>query len=338
MSNKLRGVRARHSRGCASVASPRKRCSCQPSWEAAVVVGGKLRRKSFPNRALAIAQRDAWRLANAQGEVHAKQTLVGVVAEEFAESLKGGTVLTRTREPYKASTARSYIRVLKRTIIPEFGTLRLDEVTAKVIEKKAVEWSNAGTSGSTIRNRLMPLRVIFADAVRDRDLPASPFDHIRLPKIKGPRLRYVSWEEGARVLDLLPPQIARVYATGIYAGLRAGEIGALRREDIDLDRLLIRVDESIDFPSSTVDGTKTRGTRAVPIVPELLPYIEAAMMTVPALALNIEEAARACGLSPETFDRHVRPYVAQVPVSPGVVIFRPETIAKWLQETEELGT
>lgn len=59
---------------------------------------------------------------------------------------------------------------------------------------------------------------------------------------------------------------------------------------------------------------------------------------VPALALNIEEAARACGLSPETFDRHVRPYVAQVPVSPGVVIFRPETIAAWLQETEALGT
>lgn len=59
---------------------------------------------------------------------------------------------------------------------------------------------------------------------------------------------------------------------------------------------------------------------------------------VPALALSIEEAARACGLSPETFDRHVRPYVAQVPVSPGVVIFRPETIAEWLKNTETAGT
>ncbi len=59
---------------------------------------------------------------------------------------------------------------------------------------------------------------------------------------------------------------------------------------------------------------------------------------VPALALSIEEAARACGVSPETFDRHVRPYVAQVPVSPGVVIFRPETIAEWLKNTETAGT
>lgn len=59
---------------------------------------------------------------------------------------------------------------------------------------------------------------------------------------------------------------------------------------------------------------------------------------VPALALGIEEAARACGVSPETFDRHVRPYVAQVPVSPGAVIFRPETIAEWLAKTEAAGS
>lgn len=56
---------------------------------------------------------------------------------------------------------------------------------------------------------------------------------------------------------------------------------------------------------------------------------------IPCLALTIDEAARACGVSPETFDRHIRPYVDQVPVSPGVVIFRPEAIADWLRAAED---
>ena len=59
---------------------------------------------------------------------------------------------------------------------------------------------------------------------------------------------------------------------------------------------------------------------------------------IPCLALTIEEAARACGVSPETFDRHIRPHVDQVPVSPGVVIFRPEAITAWLAKVEDRGS
>lgn len=281
MPKKLRGIRTRHARDCASVADPNKRCSCKPSWEAAVSVGGNLRRKSFPSQSMAVAQRDAWRLANAQGEVHAKHVLVSVLAGEFKEALEDGMVLNRKREPYRTSTARSYAVLLEKTIIPEFGHYRLDELTAKVIEKHAAAWSKSGTSGSTIRNRLMPLRVIYSDAVRNRDLSASPFDHLRLPKINGPRKRYVGWDEGARMLRLLPDEIARVFAVAIYAGLRAGEIGALTRADIDLDGRIIYVTRSIDFPTQKLGPTKPGRERVVPIFDELLPYLEPAMMVAP---------------------------------------------------------
>jgi predicted DNA-binding transcriptional regulator AlpA len=51
---------------------------------------------------------------------------------------------------------------------------------------------------------------------------------------------------------------------------------------------------------------------------------------LPALLLKREEAAACLGMSPESFDEHVRPTLRQVPVSPGLVLFRPRDIEEWL--------
>ena len=278
MATKFRGIRARHARACASHLDSSKRCSCSPSWEVAVSVGGTLRRKAFPIRALAVAQRDAWRLANAQGEVHESHQTIGVVALALIADLEANRVLSRKSEPYKTSVVRSYTRLLSGTVIPEFGALRMNELTGRIIERRAAAWAQAGASGSTIRNRLMPLRVIYAEAVRNQEIASSPFDHIRLPKINGPRRRYVSWQEGEQVLAVLPDEIARVYAVALYAGLRAGEIGALRRSDVDLDARHIRVARAVDFPTGKLNTPKSGRERTVPIVDELLAYLEPAMM------------------------------------------------------------
>jgi integrase len=225
-----------------------------------------------------VAQRDAWRLANAQGEVHESHQTIGVVALALIADLEANRVLSRKSEPYKTSVVRSYTRLLSGTVIPEFGALRMNELTGRIIERRAAAWAQAGASGSTIRNRLMPLRVIYAEAVRNQEIASSPFDHIRLPKINGPRRRYVSWQEGEQVLAVLPDEIARVYAVALYAGLRAGEIGALRRSDVDLDARHIRVARAVDFPTGKLNTPKSGRERTVPIVDELLAYLEPAMM------------------------------------------------------------
>lgn len=230
---------------------------------------------------MAVTQRDAWRAANARGELHARHELISTLAHDLIVNLQEGRVLNRKCEPYKASVVRSYVSSLRLTIIPEFGTLRLDELTTRIIERAATKWLKDGISGSTIRNRLMPLRVIYADAIRNRDIAASPFAHVRLPKINGPRRRFVSWEEGENIIAILPREIACVFAVAMYAGLRAGEIGALRREDIDLDQQTIDVGRSIDFHSGVIDTPKSGRGRTVPIVDELLPFIEPAMMIAP---------------------------------------------------------
>jgi integrase len=59
-----------------------------------------------------------------------------------------------------------------------------------------------------------------------------------------------------------------LYATGVFTGMRAGELAGLRRENIDLARRIINVSRSFDGP------TKNGETRHVLIVDALLPILE----------------------------------------------------------------
>jgi integrase len=57
-----------------------------------------------------------------------------------------------------------------------------------------------------------------------------------------------------------------LWATALYAGLRAGELAALKWEDVDLLKGIIRVDRSYDPKARTFVAPKSRaGRRTVPI-------------------------------------------------------------------------
>jgi integrase len=78
------------------------------------------------------------------------------------------------------------------------------------------------------------------------------------------------------VLDNVPERWRGVFATGIYAGLRKGEILALRKEDVDLEQRLIFVRRSNDS-----DITKGGHEDGIPIAEELLPYLREAITSSP---------------------------------------------------------
>jgi integrase len=67
-----------------------------------------------------------------------------------------------------------------------------------------------------------------------------------------------------------------LFATAIYAGLRKGELLALRKEDVDLDARLLNVARSHQR-----DTTKGGHADAIPIAAELVPYLRAALKSSP---------------------------------------------------------
>jgi hypothetical protein len=74
-------------------------------------------------------------------------------------------------------------------------------------------------------------------------------------------------------------------------------------------------------------GARTR--RRAEVGESILPTL-----ALPPILVTREQAAACLGMSPESFDRHVRPTLAQVPVSPGLVLFRPETLRAWVERRE----
>jgi integrase len=60
----------------------------------------------------------------------------------------------------------------------------------------------------------------------------------------------------------------------MYAGLRAGELVALRRDDVDLATGVINVDRSWDLVAGEIDPKSSRSRRRVPITPILRDYLD----------------------------------------------------------------
>ena len=64
-----------------------------------------------------------------------------------------------------------------------------------------------------------------------------------------------------------------MWATALYAGLRLGELQALREEDVDLIAGVIRVERSWDKAAGAVDPKSRAGKRKVPIVAALRTHL-----------------------------------------------------------------
>jgi integrase len=95
----------------------------------------------------------------------------------------------------------------------------------------------------------------------------NPCTNLRLPAVRGRRERIASPEEGQRLLTVLPERDRPIWATALYAGLRRGELMALRWEDVDLAVGVIRVERSYDDKGRVEIEPKSRaGQRTIPIV------------------------------------------------------------------------
>ena len=84
--------------------------------------------------------------------------------------------------------------------------------------------------------------------------------------------------EAARLLDALPAEDQALWATAAYAGLRLGEVRALRYEDVDLESGVIRVERSWDQKAGVIEPKSRAGPRTVPIVAALRSHLAAHLL------------------------------------------------------------
>lgn len=122
-----------------------------------------------------------------------------------------------------------------------------------------------GLAASTIHNKVDPLRVLYRRALHRDEVTTDPTHGLELPANRGHRDRIASPAEAEKLLAALPVSERALWAVAFYAGLRIGELRALRWARVDFDAGLIRVEHGWDDVEGEIDVKTGAGRRVVPL-------------------------------------------------------------------------
>lgn len=180
-----------------------------------------------------------------------------------------------------SNARQAYRRAWSLRVLPTLGEVPLSELTPLAIANARAAWSG---KASTKTDALAFLSRILELAATGGLLPSNPCRS--LPRTRG-KAQEADWT--ARALDDLQVQRMlsltafhpfgqRSLAGLVFTGLRLGELVSLRWEDVDSAGALVTVRRTF-----SPDGhgrleerrTGSGKTRQVPIIPELLPWLDA---------------------------------------------------------------
>ena len=143
--------------------------------------------------------------------------------------------------------------------------------------QELVERLTLEVAAKTVEATFIPLKAIFRREVERDRLKVNPTVGLTLPTGEKPRDRIADPLEARTLLAAAPERDRALWAVAMYAGLRRGELRALRVGHVDLDAGLIRVQFGWDDKEGEI-ATKGRRRRNVPLTPRAREHLLAHLM------------------------------------------------------------
>lgn len=192
-----------------------------------------------------------------------------------------GTITLREWAPYASSswhdldrsTFNRYQTSIKCQILaPRFrlGDVQLRQLDGVKVQRWINDLVNSGLGAATIRKAQHVLQRLLDDAIRDRKIPTNPARaKFHLPPLPEVESRFLTPADVKRLADALGDDYRAFVVLGGLAGLRIGEIFALRWENLNLLAGTLTVAEKITESNGEqihAAGAKTAaGVRTVPL-------------------------------------------------------------------------
>jgi integrase len=236
-------------------------------------IGPKRRRGSSAGLTRAQAERELQRRVESERAVIRSDLTIESAGRLYLEHLEH--VMER-----KPSTLGDYRSILRAHAVPFFGERRLNGIEAEHLRGYISAKKRAGLTTKTITNQLIFLHGLFGFAVKRGWLASNPVAGVDRPRAPeaDPDIHYLELEEVESLLravatDYLGSTERALYLTAAMAGLRQGELLALRWRDIDWQARRIRVRRNY---TRQIFGTpkSRRGSRSVPMIDRVASELE----------------------------------------------------------------
>jgi integrase len=172
----------------------------------------------------------------------------------------------QTKVDLKPTTRRSYDCVLRVHILPEWGPVRLGDITYQGVAAWVARLNGSHLSASSVRLAHRVLSLVVAHAVRDDRLARNPATGVPLPRARRGEQVFLSYQQVDELADAAGrDRLAILFLA--YTGVRYGEMAALRVRNLNLLRRRALIAEAVaDVDGHAVFGTpKNHQRRQVPI-------------------------------------------------------------------------
>jgi integrase len=182
----------------------------------------------------------------------------GMTLEEFVKEWR-----TNVSVNLKGSTTRLAESNLRAHIIPKLGSLPLTEINTRAVQG-FVAYLASGRSRKTVENVLLTLSSLLRTA-KAWNYACGSFSlaDITMPRegVRKDQRSFTDAEVG-KILSAAREPFGTILAVTAVLGLRIGEVLALRVRDVDFERKIIRIRQSIDAATRTIQAVKSTASSA----------------------------------------------------------------------------
>jgi integrase len=229
---------------------------------------------------------DVQTLAAARAEERRRLALLATAGSPTGAPVAQGPALAKAKAPvptfetvsneylgsyatstFKPSTRRGYKALINGFLKPRVGAVAIDQIDGARVRDLDAELVTRGVKPATRRQMQSVLRSVLCRFAVERGLLVEAPRFPRLPKTGAKIPNVLTREQVAAILRAAHQRHRLTFLLAAYAGLRAGEIRALRWRDVDLKlgRLVVRESRC----HGEVATPKSGHERVVPLVPEL---------------------------------------------------------------------
>ncbi|MCH0542062.1 tyrosine-type recombinase/integrase [Streptomyces sp. MUM 203J] len=142
---------------------------------------------------------------------------------------------------YAATTRERNGSALRLHILPTFADLALSEITTPQIRRWRAVLLESGVGEPTVAKAYQMLRAILNTAVDDEVIQRNPCRIKGAGAAKTAERPFLEVTEVFQIADAVPARFRVLILLAAFTGLRFGELAALQRHDIDLDRRTVAV-------------------------------------------------------------------------------------------------